>query len=176
MNTGIQDAANLGWKLAAVGEGADPSLLDTYDAERGAVGELVVRRTSRARPVAFSGNPLLAAIRDTALAVGTSVSKLRERAQAFVSEIAIEYRDSPASVECARDGALRAGDRMPDLDLDLQDGTRASVSTLLRAARPLVLDEPGSGVTVVRPDGYIGFRGGPQHRAQLEAYARLIAL
>ncbi|MER6797277.1 FAD-dependent monooxygenase, partial [Amycolatopsis mediterranei] len=43
MNTGIQDAANLGWKLAAVLDGADPAILDTYQAERHPVGKLVLR-------------------------------------------------------------------------------------------------------------------------------------
>ena len=47
MNTGIQDAANLAWKLAAVARGADERILDSYEAERGEVGKALLRRTER---------------------------------------------------------------------------------------------------------------------------------
>jgi 2-polyprenyl-6-methoxyphenol hydroxylase-like FAD-dependent oxidoreductase len=64
MNTGIQDAWNLGWKLALVSRGvADEALLDTYDAERRPVGRFVVRFTDRAFTVATSTNPLVRALR-----------------------------------------------------------------------------------------------------------------
>jgi 2-polyprenyl-6-methoxyphenol hydroxylase-like FAD-dependent oxidoreductase len=62
MNTGIQDAWNLGWKLALVGNGtARPELLDTYQAERRPVGRSVVRFTDRAFAIATSANPSSAA-------------------------------------------------------------------------------------------------------------------
>jgi 2-polyprenyl-6-methoxyphenol hydroxylase-like FAD-dependent oxidoreductase len=70
MNTGIQDAWNLGWKLALVGRGvAEEALLDTYDAERRPVGGLVVRFTDRAFSAATSTSPLVRTLR-TQLALG----------------------------------------------------------------------------------------------------------
>jgi 2-polyprenyl-6-methoxyphenol hydroxylase-like FAD-dependent oxidoreductase len=197
MNTGMQDAANLGWKLAAVRNGAPASLLDSYDAERRAVGEFVVRRTSRALSAALSGNTLLAGARDAMLALISVLPMLRAGAQNFISEIGIEYRDSPAVTDCLGDGELRAGDRMPDLELPLADGPRTRMSTLLQDGVPVVLLAESDGchmtapegrariervatavadatVTVVRPDGYIGFRGDSQHSAELATYARLV--
>jgi hypothetical protein len=64
MNTGIQDAWNLGWKLALVTRGvAQEALLDSYDAERRPVGRYVVRFTDRAFAVTTSTNPILRALR-----------------------------------------------------------------------------------------------------------------
>ncbi|MEU0042907.1 FAD-dependent monooxygenase [Streptomyces werraensis] len=60
MNTGIQDALNLGWKLAHVCGGAAPEdLLETYEAERAPVGRSVLRFTDRAFTIGTSRNPLL---------------------------------------------------------------------------------------------------------------------
>jgi 2-polyprenyl-6-methoxyphenol hydroxylase-like FAD-dependent oxidoreductase len=60
MNTGIQDAVNLGWKLALVGAGiADPALLDSYEPERAPVGRMVLRFTDRAFTIATSRHPVL---------------------------------------------------------------------------------------------------------------------
>jgi 2-polyprenyl-6-methoxyphenol hydroxylase-like FAD-dependent oxidoreductase len=64
MNTGIQDAWNLGWKLALAASGvAEQTMLDSYDAERRPVGRFVVRFTDRAFSVSTSTNPILRAIR-----------------------------------------------------------------------------------------------------------------
>ncbi|MFF4894468.1 FAD-dependent monooxygenase [Micromonospora chersina] len=60
MNTGIQDAVNLGWKLAQALQGdADPALLDSYHAERTLVGRTVLRFSDRAFTVATTTNPLV---------------------------------------------------------------------------------------------------------------------
>ena len=60
MNTGIQDAVNLGWKLAHVLRGcAEPAVLDTYEQERAPVGRMVLRFTDRAFTIATSTNPLV---------------------------------------------------------------------------------------------------------------------
>jgi 2-polyprenyl-6-methoxyphenol hydroxylase-like FAD-dependent oxidoreductase len=121
MNTGIQDAWNLGWKLALVSRGvADEALLDTYDAERRPVGGFVVRFTDRAFTVATSTNPLVRVLR-TQLAPRMLPLALRfDRAVAYgfrtVSQLNIGYRHSPAVQEghpTLRRGP-RAGDRLPD--------------------------------------------------------------
>jgi 2-polyprenyl-6-methoxyphenol hydroxylase-like FAD-dependent oxidoreductase len=121
MNTGIQDAWNLGWKLALVGRGvAEESLLDTYDAERRPVGGLVVRFTDRAFSAATSTSPLVRTLR-TQLAPRVLPLALRfDRAVAYgfrtIAQLNIGYRSSPA-VEEGRPRLRRgprAGDRLPD--------------------------------------------------------------
>jgi 2-polyprenyl-6-methoxyphenol hydroxylase-like FAD-dependent oxidoreductase len=122
MNTGIQDAVNLGWKLAQVCAGqAPPALLDSYDAERAPVGEAVLRMTDRAFTVATSRNRLLGLLR-TRVAPRLAPLALRVpllTAFAFrsVSELGIGYRGSSLSVDGPRAPRRgpRAGDRLPDV-------------------------------------------------------------
>jgi 2-polyprenyl-6-methoxyphenol hydroxylase-like FAD-dependent oxidoreductase len=121
MNTGIQDAWNLGWKLALVSRGvADRALLDSYDAERRPVGGFVVRFTDRAFSVATSTNPLLHLLRTELVPRILPLGLRFDRAVAYgfrtVSQLNISYRDSPAVEEgrpALRRGP-RAGDRLPD--------------------------------------------------------------
>src|ERR687897_3055749 len=121
MNTGIQDAWNLGWKLALVAGGAaDPALLDTYEAEREPVGRFVVRLSDRASSVAISTNTLtrFARIRLVPRLVPLVLRFRTGRGYGFrtVAQLAIRYRRSPLSVEGPsppRRGP-RAGDRLPD--------------------------------------------------------------
>ena len=113
MNTGIQDAWNLGWKLALVTRGvADEALLDSYDAERRPVGGFVVRFTDRAFSAATSTNPLVRALR-TQLAPRLLPLALRfDRAVAYgfrtISQLNINYRHSPAVQEGQPGAAPRA--------------------------------------------------------------------
>jgi 2-polyprenyl-6-methoxyphenol hydroxylase-like FAD-dependent oxidoreductase len=121
MNTGIQDAVNLGWKLGLVSTGvADPALLDTYESERAPVGRRVLRFTDRAFGVATSTKTLMrfARTRLVPRLVPLVVRFRRGRAYGFrtVAQLAIRYRRSPLSVEGPnppRRGP-RAGDRLPD--------------------------------------------------------------
>jgi 2-polyprenyl-6-methoxyphenol hydroxylase-like FAD-dependent oxidoreductase len=128
MNTGIQDAWNLGWKLALVARGlAEEALLDSYDSERRPVGRLVVRFTDRAFTVATSTNPLVRALRTRLVPRLLPLALRFDRAVAAgfrtVSQLGIGYRRSPA----VRDGqprlrrGPRAGDRLPDARI-AQDG------------------------------------------------------
>lgn len=121
MNTGIQDALNLGWKLALVCRDAAPeALLDTYESERAPVGRNVLRFTDRAFTLATSRNPLLRLVR-TRLAPRLAplvlrLPALRGAAFRIVSQLAIHYPRSPATTEGPhppRRGP-RAGDRLPD--------------------------------------------------------------
>jgi hypothetical protein len=121
MNTGIQDAWNLGWKLALVGRGvAEEAMLDTYDAERRPVGGFVVRFTDRAFSVATSTNPLLRALRirlvPRVLPLGLRFDRVVAYGFRTVSQLNINYRHSPAVQEgrpTLRRGP-KAGDRLPD--------------------------------------------------------------
>jgi hypothetical protein len=97
MNTGIQDAANLGWKLALVCLGARERLLDTYDRERRPVGALVLRFTDRAFTVATSGAAPIRFARThlapRALSLEARLPKGRSVASRKVSQLGIRYPD-----------------------------------------------------------------------------------
>jgi 2-polyprenyl-6-methoxyphenol hydroxylase-like FAD-dependent oxidoreductase len=121
MNTGIQDAWNLGWKLALVDRGlADRALLDTYEAERRPVGRLVLRFTDRATRVVTSPNPLVRLMRTQVVPRITPLALRSKRGRARVyrtlSQLAIRYRHSPAveEGEPALHQGPKAGDRLPD--------------------------------------------------------------
>jgi 2-polyprenyl-6-methoxyphenol hydroxylase-like FAD-dependent oxidoreductase len=121
MNTGIQDAWNLGWKLALVSRGmADQALLDSYDAERRPVGRFVVRFTDRAFSAATSTNPVVRTLRTQLVPRVLPLALRFDRAVAYgfrtISQLGISYRHSPAVQEgrpTLRRGP-KAGDRLPD--------------------------------------------------------------
>lgn len=128
MNTGLQDATNLAWKLAVVLRGGPDELLDTYEQERQRVGEILVRTTDRAFGLLTSRRPLVRVLRDRLaphllpLALGSR--RLRRRLQRFVSQLDIRYHASPfvravvAGADDAFRSGLHAGCRVPDLPLD----------------------------------------------------------
>jgi 2-polyprenyl-6-methoxyphenol hydroxylase-like FAD-dependent oxidoreductase len=152
MNTGMQDAWNLGWKLALVALGrADQRLLDTYQAERWPVGRNLLRYTDRLFSVftrVMSASAVVAWFRRTIVArvlpfVFRS-SRLRTMAFRFVSELAISYRRSPAVAEGrpkARSGP-RAGDRLPDARVERDGRSTHLQQELSGAAFHLVLCGP----------------------------------
>lgn len=103
MNTGIQDAHNLGWKLAAQLGRADPILLDSYHAERSAAAHLL-RAANREAGLSDPG-PVGAVIGYPAAA---------RRLLAFTAETAVSYRGSPLTRSDEHSRGLRPGDRAPD--------------------------------------------------------------
>jgi 3-(3-hydroxy-phenyl)propionate hydroxylase len=135
LNTGVQDAVNLGWKLAQVINKTSPeSLLDTYHAERHPVSARVLHNTMAQVPLSSPGDRH-AALRDTMTDL-LSMDEPRTRIAAELSGLDIRYD--------LGDGHPLLGRRMPDLDLDTADGT-TRVFTLLHDARPVLLNlgEPG---------------------------------
>jgi 2-polyprenyl-6-methoxyphenol hydroxylase-like FAD-dependent oxidoreductase len=127
MNTGIQDAWNLGWKLSMVARGlAHDRLLDTYDAERWPVGQFLLRYTDRLFSTftrVMSGRPLPTWTRRVVVPhmVPHVLEShwLRRTAFSFVSELGIRYRKSPAVAEGEprlKKGP-RSGDRLPDSEV-----------------------------------------------------------
>ena len=126
MNTGIQDVANLAWKLAAVARGADDSLLNSYEEERAEVGRALLRFTERGLHMASVSNPLMEKLRDTLAPIMVKLPAVQHAGLGFISETAIEYRSSSVVVDLGGDGALRAGDRLPDLMV------RSGATTLLK--------------------------------------------
>ncbi len=124
MNTGLQDAYNLGWKLALVASGrAGVDLLDSYEAERVPVAERLLRTTDRAFSVVVSNRWLAGLFRTRIMprifAFAMNRERMRKLAFRTISQIGIGYRASPLSRTLARlpDAAPSAGDRFPWLRL-----------------------------------------------------------
>jgi hypothetical protein len=183
LNIGVQDAVNLGWKLAQVVSGSSPeSVLDTYQAERHPVAARVLRNTL-AQIALTRSDGRIDALRDT-MSELLSMDEPRRRIAAMISGLDIHYD--------LGDGHPLLGRRMPDLDLVTASGP-LRVFTLLHDARPLLLNlgQPGGfditpwadrvqlidaeyagpwelpvlgAVTaptavLIRPDGYVGWTG-----------------
>ncbi|MCX4545736.1 FAD-dependent oxidoreductase [Streptomyces sp. NBC_01565] len=169
LNTSVQDAYNLGWKLGAVlNGGADPSLLDSYEAER---------------------LPNAAEM----LGLTTRVHRGEIRRGAATDQLGLGYRDSSLAVETRKglpQDALRAGDRAPDgtrggvrlfdafrgphwtlltVGTDTALPTLATTADTVRTVRIPAYEAYGPGVFLVRPDGYVGWAG--QTSEGLGAYA-----
>src|SRR5215212_5799474 len=135
LNTGVQDAVNLGWKLAQVVDGTSPeSLLDTFHAERHPVAARVLQNTMAQTALMGSG-ARIDALRDT-MSELLSMDEPRKRFAAMMSGLDIHYD--------LGEGHPLLGRRMPDLDLITANGP-LRVFTLLHDARPVLLNlvEPG---------------------------------
>jgi 2-polyprenyl-6-methoxyphenol hydroxylase-like FAD-dependent oxidoreductase len=135
LNTGVQDAVNLGWKLAQVVNRTSPeSLLDTYHTERHSVAARVLRNTMAATALRRP-DERTKALRDTVSELLT-MDEPRKQFAAMISGLDIHYD--------LGEGHPLLGRRMPDLDLVTADG-QLRVFTVLHAARPVLLNlgEPG---------------------------------
>jgi len=183
LNTGVQDAVNLGWKLAQVIKRISPeSLLDTYHAERHPIGARVLRNTM-AQVALMRVDDRTEALRDTVSEL-LSMDEPRKRFAAMMSGLGIHYD--------LGEGHPLLGRRMPDLDIVTANGS-LRVFTLLHRARPVLLNfgapgtvditpwadrvqsidskyegtwelpaigtVPGPGAVLIRPDGYVGWVG-----------------
>jgi 3-(3-hydroxy-phenyl)propionate hydroxylase len=138
LNTGVQDAVNLGWKLAQVVAGTSPdALLDSYHAERHPVGARVLHNTM-AQVALSTPDDRHQALRDT-MAQLLSLDEPRKRIAGMLSGLDIHYD--------LGEGHPLLGRRMPDLDLHTADGP-TRVFTLLHGARPVLLNlgEAGSAI------------------------------
>lgn len=177
MNTGLQDAANLGWKLAATVQGRAPEgLLDSYEAERHPVGRAVLRSSGGLVRLARARNPLLCAARALVSAFVDMAPPAQRKALGQITGIGYAYP--------APRGAHRlTGTRVPDVALKngrlyealrggrfvlITDGTYASPGgregwlTVKRWAS-------GRRTTVlVRPDGYVAWAAEAADAAAIE--------
>ncbi|EJC72738.1 FAD-dependent monooxygenase [Rhizobium hidalgonense] len=136
LNTGVQDAVNLGWKLAQVVKGISPaSLLDTYHAERHPVAARVLR-TTMAQVALQRTDDRTEALRDIVLEL-LAMQEPRKKIAAEMSGLAIHYD--------LGEGHPLLGRRMPDLDLTTSDGP-LRVYALLKNVQPVLLNlgAPGS--------------------------------
>ncbi|GAB7185888.1 FAD-dependent oxidoreductase [Kitasatospora sp. Ki12] len=189
MNTGIQDAHNLSWKLAAVLHGAPDALLDSYQSERLPVARAVLAATS-AQHRAFFGA-------DGARALTAQFVDPAAGGSDFTG-LSVGYRGGPLGRDLDDTTGIRAGDRAPDAPCTTADGTPTRLFDLFRGPhftlltfgdhlapdglptgadphtptplrRAAVLDPDGhaarayglrgAAVVLVRPDGYVALTG-----------------
>ncbi|MBU9583137.1 FAD-dependent monooxygenase [Burkholderia multivorans] len=123
MNTGVQEAFNLGWKLARVlAGGAHDRLLDTYHTERHPIERDVLRQTSLVTQIVEADHGAMKLLRDHLVPLLVSLGPLRDAVRRSVSELGVQYRKSPLTLERVLDGGPRAGERAPDALLHVIDG------------------------------------------------------
>ena len=141
LNVGVQDAVNLGWKLAQVVNGTSPDgLLDTYHAERHPVGARVLHNTM-AQGALRSTDERTEALRDT-LTELLGMDEPRKRFAGMMSGLDIRYD--------LGEGHPLLGRRMPDLDLVTAAGP-LRVFTLLHQAKPVLVNLDGPGGCDITP-------------------------
>ncbi|MFC8797993.1 FAD-dependent oxidoreductase [Promicromonospora sp. NPDC057138] len=174
MNTGMQDAANLGWKLAAAlrlpdAEGA--AVLDSYDAERHPVGKQVLRASGGILRAATSRGPLAAVAGAVGIGIASRAAPIRRRAAGFISALGIAYPRPrgahPLIGTRARDLPLDGGSRLAEalrvgqFVLVAPAGAPApelpaAFGEVDPAERVLTRRADGGATTLlVRPDGYV---------------------
>ena len=140
MNTGLQDMANLAWKLAAVlKDGAPESLLDSYDSERRPVGETVLAFTDRAFSAATVQGGFLTALRDGIVPIlGATAGRsdfVRRRLFGFVSELGIRYEGGAALLPDGAPDDLAAGPAPGRRAPDARINRRSSIFDLIGGYR-----------------------------------------
>ncbi|MDH6578152.1 FAD-dependent monooxygenase [Kitasatospora sp. MAP5-34] len=206
MNTGIQDAHNLGWKLAAALRGAPDSLLDSYQAERLPVARAVLAATSAQHRALFSGGG--------ARALADQMVNLANTAGADFTGLSVGYRGGPLGRDLDDTTGIRAGDRAPDAPcltpdgptrlFDLFRGPHFTLLTFADRAAPVPVPAPlpllpglrqatvhdpdghahrAYGLTgtptatvLVRPDGYVALTAGATHPAELTTHLSEFAI
>lgn len=220
MNTGIQDAMNLGWKLAWVLQDRAPeTLLDTYEQDRLPVMRSILSRTEALTDLVGARSVL----RNFFIHLTPWIAHaefVQENTTARISQIAFNYRNSPLSEEHFADGSLAAGDRVPDLSVrTTQAGSPSATQRLFALLDPsrftlllanfadavalqarlsealspwqdifriAQISSPEADVqkqyaeyfgrapsiTLVRPDAYVGFRGGEATADRLVSYCK----
>jgi 2-polyprenyl-6-methoxyphenol hydroxylase-like FAD-dependent oxidoreductase len=120
MNTGIQDMINLSWKLAMVLRGqAKESLLDTYTADRVPVIQNILTKTEGLTHAIGAENPIFRSVFNHLAPWFVGTHFMQHNSTERMSQLSLNYRDSPLSEDHAGPGALKAGDRVPDLPVTL---------------------------------------------------------
>jgi 2-polyprenyl-6-methoxyphenol hydroxylase-like FAD-dependent oxidoreductase len=188
MNTGMQDAFNLAWKLSLViGGVCKPALLDSYSVERSAVGDMVLKNASRVTDAAIIRNPIVQHLRNTVVKFALGFPQLGHRVANLLAELNIGYPKSPLTVAGTHQPSVRkAGERWPErLPADpgkarfTAIGPANAVSALAAKSPNLVQAAPasadGKDLRLIRPDGYVGFAGAASDQAGAESYLRNLA-
>ena len=139
MNTGIQDAFNLAWKLGLVVRDRAPAqILGSYNIEREPVSRGVLNLTDRITRFATVRNPILQTARNIMLPILTGVDFIEEKVADRLAELTVNYRSSPI-VENHGPGKPRAGERAPDVELRHANGKACRLFELFREPRHVLL-------------------------------------
>ena len=142
LNTGMQDAYNLAWKLALVIRGlADPALLDSYETERAPVADAVLRLAGQLTTMLTLTNPVSQQLRNHLMPVLSGLGPVQHQIAVQDAQLSITYRGSPIVSEYHHErfghhrfaGGPRAGDRAPDAGpLQPGDGPAVRLNDVLR--------------------------------------------
>jgi 2-polyprenyl-6-methoxyphenol hydroxylase-like FAD-dependent oxidoreductase len=187
MNTGMQDAHNLAWKLALVISGRSPeSLLDTYAEERGPVAAQVLSLTHALVQLGTVRNPFKRTLRDIVVPFASRIPPIERRAVRRVSQVHITYRSGSLTRRGPGSRYLQPGDRAPDVQVVEPGGTSRRLYEAMRSGRHILVASSGAvshlrewsstfdavtgdlasgrrsargSVWLVRPDGYIAASG-----------------
>jgi 2-polyprenyl-6-methoxyphenol hydroxylase-like FAD-dependent oxidoreductase len=198
LNTGLQDAHNLAWKLGLVAKGlAGEELLDSYTAERRPIAASILKVTRMQDERMFGARSRTSrAVRNTAMRTLARTGVLERRLIPDLAQILVDYRDSPLSAGSGRRGApVRAGRRVApevfqpaggQLALLLTGGEPSPelialadefAGTVALEAAPEALTELAGAprrpqVVGVRPDGHVGYRGPADQVEALRGWLR----
>lgn len=194
MNTGMQDACNLAWKLALVCRGAaEEPLLGSYSIERRAVGRQVLAATGRATNLAVLKSVALQSIRNHAASLACSLAPVRRALANTLTELSIGYPESPLTRPSREHhGGPAPGERAPVLVPSHPVGAGstprfalfaeadAGGQTVLARYRELLEPEcrppfAGGGTWLVRPDGYVAVVAQRGSWGEIEAYLDRVA-
>lgn len=166
LSVGVQDAFNLGWKLAATVNGWAPAgLLDTYHGERHPVGARVLRNTRAQGTLNLSGSsvePLRVVVAEL-----MAIPAVARHLSGMVSGLDIHY-------DVGESGHPLIGGRMPDRELELADGTKEHVANLLHQAHGLLITSDSKTAALaagwsdrVQPVIVNGFPAGPEENGSI---------
>jgi hypothetical protein len=173
MNTGMQDAFNLAWKLAmVVGKQCGEHLLDSYSPERSGVGDEVLKNAGRLTEVATLRNPVAQTLRNIAGHIMLGIGPVRHAVADTMSEITIGYHTSPLNGPAMTEANPLPGERVAPTPGQTPAGSGNTPRFALfaeksAAAAELVATLPGlldpdirpplheGGIWLVRPDGYV---------------------
>ena len=173
MNTGMQDAFNLSWKLAmVVRKACGEHLLDSYSPERSAVGDEVLNAAGRLTTIGTLRNPVAQTLRNLVGHVMLGFSAVQHAFADTMSETAIHYPSSPLNGPALKGARPRPGERVVPVEGQTLVGSGKSPRFALFAEKTAdtlnlvntfgsILDPDirpsvrASGIWLVRPDGYV---------------------
>jgi hypothetical protein len=174
MNTGMQDAFNLAWKLALViNKNCGDSLLDSFSPERSQVGDEVLKQAGRLTAVGTLKNPALQSVRNHVVHFMFGLSKIQNVFADSMTEVSIGYSNSPLNVQDGNThGGPKPGERAPIRNQEEPVGSGKSPrfalfaddtpsSRALLAKYPALLESSvrtpyaKQSIWLVRPDGYV---------------------
>ncbi len=196
MNTGMQDAFNLAWKLALVAHGhaAAESLLPSYGIERSAIGDIVLANAGRMTAAATLRGEFKQGVRNLVASVVLQLPMVQRAMGQTLTELNIAYPDSPLTIRGGRhSGGPAAGDRMPptvgEPPVGAGDAPRFALyaegspdlTALLVRYGTLIEPAPRPPVTagamwLVRPDGYVALVARAGDHSAIATYLDAIAV